>query len=125
MIWRKKEKKKAQYQFNSERVFLVATQPAKTAYSYFQTSSVGLSEEEIGQLQNFVKKGNTVAAYNEHLCGFQKQYTDAEEMYTLEELLEELHICRPVDTNAALLDVKILEGEDKYALFLLNLSSLK
>ncbi len=41
MIWRKKEKKKAQYQFNSERVFLVATQPAKTAYSYFQTSSVG------------------------------------------------------------------------------------
>ncbi len=27
MIWRKKEKKKAQYQFNSERVFLVATQP--------------------------------------------------------------------------------------------------
>ena len=40
MIWRKKEKKKAQYQFNSERVFLVATQPAKTAYSYFQTSSV-------------------------------------------------------------------------------------
>ena len=49
MIWRKKEKKKAQYQFNSERVFLVATQPAKTAYSYFQTSSVGLSEEEIGQ----------------------------------------------------------------------------
>ena len=47
MIWRKKEKKKAQYQFNSERVFLVATQPAKTAYSYFQTSSVGLSEEEM------------------------------------------------------------------------------
>ena len=31
MIWRKKEKQKAQYQFNSERVFLVATQPAKTA----------------------------------------------------------------------------------------------
>ncbi len=52
MIWRKKEKKKAQYQFNSERVFLVATQPAKTAYSYFQTSSVGLSEEEIGQRQS-------------------------------------------------------------------------
>ena len=52
MIWRKKEKKKAQYQFNSEQVFLVATQPAKTAYSYFQTSSVGLSEEEIGQRQS-------------------------------------------------------------------------
>ena len=52
MIWRKKEKKKAQYQFNSEPVFLVATQPAKTAYSYFQTSSVGLSEEEIGQRQS-------------------------------------------------------------------------
>lgn len=52
MIWRKKEKKKAQYQFNSERVFLVATQPANTAYSYFQTSSVGLSEEEIGQRQS-------------------------------------------------------------------------
>ena len=52
MIWRKKEKQKAQYQFNSERVFLVATQPAKTAYSYFQTSSVGLSEEEIGQRQS-------------------------------------------------------------------------
>ena len=52
MIWRKKEKKKAQYQFNSERVFLVATQPAKTSYSYFQTSSVGLSEEEIGQRQS-------------------------------------------------------------------------
>lgn len=45
MIWRKKEKKKAQYQFNSERVFLVATQPAKTAYSYFQTSSVGLRKQ--------------------------------------------------------------------------------
>lgn len=56
MIWRKKEKKKAQYQFNSERVFLVATQPAKTAYSYFQTSSVGLSEEEIGQRQSAMVK---------------------------------------------------------------------
>ncbi len=86
-------------------------------------ATAGLSEEEIRQLQDFAIKGNTVAAYNEHLCGFQKQYTDAEELYTLEELLEELHICRPVDTNAALLDVKLLEGEDKYALFLINYSA--
>ena len=66
MIWRKKEKKKAQYQFNSERVFLVATQPAKTAYSYFQTSSVGLSEEEIGQRQSAYGKNDGAGC---HLSG--------------------------------------------------------
>ena len=33
--------------FNSEKVFLAATQPAKSIFSYLQTSSGGLSKEQI------------------------------------------------------------------------------
>ncbi len=43
----KKKKKKNAFRFNSEKVFLAASQPLKLAYSYFRTSSQGLTEEEI------------------------------------------------------------------------------
>ena len=46
-----KKKKSPQYQFNTEKVFLAATQSTKSIYSYFQTSKIGLTEEEVRQRQ--------------------------------------------------------------------------
>ncbi|MCC8088989.1 MAG: magnesium-translocating P-type ATPase [Rikenellaceae bacterium] len=43
----KKKRKKNTFQFNNEKVFLAATQPAKLVYSYFETSRKGLDEEDI------------------------------------------------------------------------------
>lgn len=43
----KKRKKKSAFQFNSEKVFLAATQPSKLAYGYFETSRGGLSDEQV------------------------------------------------------------------------------
>ncbi|MEG1643012.1 MAG: magnesium-translocating P-type ATPase [Bacteroidales bacterium] len=44
---RKKRDDNSNYQFNTEKVFLAATQPKESVYSYFQTSSHGLNREEI------------------------------------------------------------------------------
>lgn len=46
MLWRKKTNVTA-VTFNTEKVFLAATQSLKSAYAYFQTSPLGLSEEEV------------------------------------------------------------------------------
>ena len=50
MIW-KKRKVESRSLFNSENVFLAATQPAKSVYSYMQTSSIGLSAEDVEKRQ--------------------------------------------------------------------------
>ncbi len=49
MMWNKmKRKKRAKaYPFNTEKVFLAATQPLKNVYTYFQTTPGGLTEEDI------------------------------------------------------------------------------
>ena len=39
MVWKKKLRS-SQYTFNSERVFLVATQPGKSIYSCLQTTKL-------------------------------------------------------------------------------------
>ena len=43
MVWKKKLRS-PQYTFNSEKVFLVATQPSKSIYSYLQTTKLGLTQ---------------------------------------------------------------------------------
>ena len=46
MVWKKKLRS-PQYTFNSEKVFLVATQPGKSIYSYLQTTKLGLTQGEV------------------------------------------------------------------------------
>lgn len=47
MKWKlRKQNKKDSFQFNSEKVFLAATQPRKLAYGYFETGRGGLTDEE-------------------------------------------------------------------------------
>ena len=46
MMW-KKIVRQPQYSFNSEKVFLVATQPCKSAYSYLQTTRPELTKGEV------------------------------------------------------------------------------
>ena len=50
MIWRKHNRREGTA-FNTEKVFLAATQPLKTVYAYFQTSCRGLTDEEIKERQ--------------------------------------------------------------------------
>lgn len=45
-MWKKK-KQKEQLSFNTEKVFLAATQPLGSVFSYFQTSRIGLTPEEV------------------------------------------------------------------------------
>ena len=45
-MWKKK-KQKEQFSFNTEKVFLAATQPLGSVFSYFQTSRIGLTPEEV------------------------------------------------------------------------------
>lgn len=45
-MWKKK-KQKEQFSFNTEKVFLAATQPLGSVFSYFQTSRIGLMPEEV------------------------------------------------------------------------------
>ncbi len=42
MVWKKKLRS-SQYTFNSERVFLVATQPGKSIYSCLQTTKAWIN----------------------------------------------------------------------------------
>lgn len=44
---RRKKKNNQNLQFNAEKVFLAATQPVKLAYSYFQTTKYGLTDDEV------------------------------------------------------------------------------
>lgn len=58
-MWKKKYQT-SKSTFNSEKVFLTSTQPAKTVYSYLQTSSVGLSALEVEQRQHAYGKNEVV-----------------------------------------------------------------
>ena len=51
MVWKKKLRS-SQYTFNSEKVFLVATQPGKSIYSYLQTTKLGLTLGEVQERQS-------------------------------------------------------------------------
>lgn len=49
MKWKKKLQQ-PQYALNSEKVFLTATQPAKSVYSYLQTTRLGLTRAEVEEI---------------------------------------------------------------------------
>lgn len=55
MVWKKKLRS-SQYTFNSERVFLVATQPGKSIYSCLQTTKLGLTLREVQERQPFMEE---------------------------------------------------------------------
>lgn len=50
MFWKKRKVENWRL-FNSENVFLAATQPVKSVYSYMQTSNIGLSKEDVEKRQ--------------------------------------------------------------------------
>lgn len=55
MMWKKK-KRIAQFAFNAEKVFLAASQPLESVYTYFQTAQVGLAKEEVEKRQSLYGK---------------------------------------------------------------------
>ncbi len=54
-MWKNK-KRKVQFAFNAEKVFLAATQPLGSVFSYFQTSRFGLTAEEVEKRQSLYGK---------------------------------------------------------------------
>ncbi len=59
MVWKKKLRS-SQYIFNSEKVFLVATQPGKSIYSYLQTTKLGLTLGEVQERQSVYGRNEVV-----------------------------------------------------------------
>ena len=59
MVWKKKLRS-SQYTFNSEKVFLVATQPGKSIYSYLQTTKLGLTQGEVQERQSIYGRNEVV-----------------------------------------------------------------
>jgi len=59
MVWKKKLRS-PQYTFNSEKVFLVATQPSKSIYSYLQTTKLGLTQGEVQERQSIYGRNEVV-----------------------------------------------------------------
>ena len=59
MVWKKKLRS-PQYTFNSEKVFLVATQPSKSIYSYLQTTKLGLTQGEVQERQSVYGRNEVV-----------------------------------------------------------------
>ena len=59
MKWKKKLQQ-PQYALNSEKVFLTATQPAKSVYSYLQTTRLGLTRAEVEDRQLTYGKNEVV-----------------------------------------------------------------
>ncbi|MEG2219651.1 MAG: magnesium-translocating P-type ATPase [Muribaculaceae bacterium] len=50
MIWNKTQKQRiTPFRFNAESVFMAATQPLKSINSYFHTSRMGLTEQEVNE----------------------------------------------------------------------------
>lgn len=49
-MWKKK--RHTQFAFNAERVFLAASQPLASTYSYFQTARIGVPSEEVERRQS-------------------------------------------------------------------------
>lgn len=56
----KKKLQQPQYALNSEKVFLTATQPAKSVYSYLQTTRLGLTRAEVEDRQLTYGKNEVV-----------------------------------------------------------------
>lgn len=54
-MWKNK-KRKVQFAFNAEKVFLAATQPLGSVFSYFQTNRFGLTVEEVEKRQSLYGK---------------------------------------------------------------------
>ena len=59
MKWKKKLQQ-PQYALNSEKVFLTSTQPAKSVYSYLQTTRLGLTRAEVEDRQLTYGKNEVV-----------------------------------------------------------------
>ena len=59
MKWKKKLQQ-PQYALNSEKVFLTATRPAKSVYSYLQTTRLGLTRAEVEDRQLTYGKNEVV-----------------------------------------------------------------
>ena len=59
MVWKKKLRS-SQYTFNSERVFLVATQPGKSIYSCLQTTKLGLTLGEVQERQSIYGRNEVI-----------------------------------------------------------------
>lgn len=59
-MWKNKKKRKVQFAFNAEKVFLAAAQPINSIYNYCQTTQIGLSQEEVEKRQSLYGK-NEVA----------------------------------------------------------------
>lgn len=59
MKWKKKSQQ-PQYTLNSEKIFLTATQPAKSVYSYLQTTRLGLTRAEVEDRQFTYGKNEVV-----------------------------------------------------------------
>ena len=57
---RRKKKNNQNLQFNAEKVFLAATQPVKLAYSYFQTTKYGLTDDEVKVRQQLYGKNEVI-----------------------------------------------------------------
>lgn len=57
---RRKKKNNQSLQFNAEKVFLAATQPVKQAYSYFQTTKYGLTNDEVSARQQLYGKNEVI-----------------------------------------------------------------
>ena len=54
-MW-KKRKSSTTFTFNGEKVFLAASQTLGTIFSYFQTSRIGLTQEEVEARQSLYGK---------------------------------------------------------------------
>ena len=54
-MWKNK-KSKTQFAFNAEKVFLAAAQPLGSVFSYFQTTPMGISAEEVEERQSLYGK---------------------------------------------------------------------
>lgn len=69
-MWKNK-KRKAQFAFNAEKVFLAAAQPLGSVFNYFQTTPLGLSSSEVEKRQSFYgkneveheKRNNPISAF--------------------------------------------------------------
>lgn len=58
-MWKKK-KRKEQFAFNAEKVFLAAGQPLESVFNYFRTTQLGLTEDEVEKRQSLFGKNEVV-----------------------------------------------------------------
>ncbi|MFQ6911408.1 MAG: magnesium-translocating P-type ATPase [Bacteroides faecis] len=58
-MWKRKQSKE-QFAFNAEKVFLAAGQPLESVFSYFRTTPMGLTSEEVEKRQSLFGKNEVV-----------------------------------------------------------------